>query len=97
MSCEVDGVGVRAGRADCPGAVGGVTHETVEDGPGRTEDPRWGTSGAVRTFKLGARLANLWIRGIVYYGNVSLCAYLAVRPYLDLPVASRQHIASESL
>lgn len=74
VPCEVDGVRVGAGRADCPSAVGGVAHEAVENGPGRTEDPRWGTSGAVVVFWLEASLASLWHIGFVYYSNVSLCA-----------------------
>jgi hypothetical protein len=47
VSCEGDGVGVCAGGADGPGAVGGVAHEAVEESPCWTEDPSWRASGAV--------------------------------------------------
>lgn len=36
---------VSAGGADCPGAVGSVAHEAVEEGPGGAKDPSWGASG----------------------------------------------------
>ena len=47
VSCESDGVGVRAGGADGPGTVGGVAHQAVEESPCWAEDPSWGASGAV--------------------------------------------------
>lgn len=47
VSCESDGVGVGAGGADGPGAVGGVAHQAVEESPGWAEDPSWRASGAV--------------------------------------------------
>lgn len=46
VSCEGDGVGVGAGGADGPGAVGSVAHQAVEESPCWAEDPSWRASGA---------------------------------------------------
>lgn len=42
---EVDGAGAEGVDARGPGAVGGVAHQAVEEGPHRAEDLGWGAEG----------------------------------------------------
>lgn len=47
VSRKGDGIGVGAGGADGPGAVGGIAHQAVEESPCWAEDPSWRASGAI--------------------------------------------------